>query len=865
MLDAINTKPPKLDKEQQQRLDTAKREASRPPVHEELSRFLNRISEDIEALDRAKRLNLFRQMIKAHQYMDGNFYGYVDANCEWRQREKAPDEVWYSDNQIYPYFRAALMELSRTQTEILVNAPPGSSDELVAAAKFAKSRVDANRDRTYNARLLQTRNAYALLNGIVLMYTYMDYGSGGSERMPKLEKQESEGKTVRMCANCSRMVPDPVDLDSDEKRSPKCPSCGSEMMSEMSMSDGPEVIIGYDDVKTGQNQWTVPNPVSVIFLMTASCIEETPFIKWKQLILRSVLQASFPGISLPKTGITSTELRYINNQETNTPASSGSTLFGAAEPDGSSRELEPVEFERHWLDYPVYCDIKFEEDADLGGGKTLKANQKLGELFPNGLYFSRCGTLILEVKGEDKNRKWSASPYGIRPGTLYGTGSSVALADQEVLNDLESVKMANAFANGVPREFVNPDRISELSADPAIPTVLTPGLNEGNIIGNAYAQAPATTLSPEIYGLSERRESAIQNKIGALSSTGQGGLADAKTWGDTATAISIRRDMAVGRFSPDLELMADELDRKQAIQFIKNEKECFTAEQWKGLSGEYGEYGIEAFLNCDIDRDLIFTVSPGSYMPRSDAQTQAKLVQYAQLLPGLMQAQSPELTAYAGEVFGIPESLAGWTSERAFANKLISRFKSLAELFVAQYGDLPDTALFEDTEQGSQPTPALQVAKQINDYSHMPVDVFLDNHDAMMGALRDWRATDEGRDAPNVLIAAVAFRVLLHEQGKAKQMQMVNRSMLVANEPLQEQQQAQQDAAVQAQQGQQDAQAEQADTQMKAQGLEKLAHYADKDEQRQHEADLQKQQQDHDAAMKAADIAAKVATSAPAQ
>jgi hypothetical protein len=52
-----------------------------------------------------------------------------------------PDEVWYVDNQLYPYWRTALMELSRTQTEVIINPAVEGDDELEAAAKFAQGPI----------------------------------------------------------------------------------------------------------------------------------------------------------------------------------------------------------------------------------------------------------------------------------------------------------------------------------------------------------------------------------------------------------------------------------------------------------------------------------------------------------------------------------------------------------------------------------------------------------------------------------------------------------------------------------------------------------------------------------------------------
>lgn len=837
-----------MDSENERRVIDARQAFKRAGLGGKMSAALNRLANDIDELDKEKRLTLFRKQIKAHQYMDGNFYGYVDQDCQWQQKQKGPDEVWYSDNQLYPYLRTALMELSRTQTEVLINVPEGAPDEMIAAAKFAKARYDANRDRTFNARLKQTENCYALLNGITFRYTFAQF-SGRPEKMPRLEQQSGEGETKKLCAMCSRPAIAPVEIDG-QMPAEKCHSCGSEMFLEIGMSERPDTIIGYDKLPTCQNAWIVPNPVGVIVSLQAASIEETPYIKWKQLILRSVLQSKFKGMDLPSTGSESVELRYIANQQKATPSadnSNGGTYEARVEAQ-AGRELELLEFQQVWLDHELYCELKFDEATPLGRGKSLKVGQPLGEMFPDGLYYARCGDLILDVWNEDKNRKWTSSPYGMRPGTMYGSGSHTALSDQEIINDIATIKMANAWSNGVPKEFVDPNVITEISADPTIPTNADMSGVEGNIIGRAYAAAPPMALSAEIYGIGDKSESSIQNKIGAMSGAGAGGLADAQKWGDTATAISIKRDLAVGRFSPDLELMADQLDRMQAYQFLENEQQYFTPQQWSKLKGEYGDEALQAFLKCDIRNDLIVSIAPGSYMPKSDAQVQAKLMSFSQLLPVLAQSQNPELIAYASEVFGIPEWLGGWNSDKSHARKVVKRFEALAELFVSQNGDLMTSDL-EDPQ-------VKQVAQSINDYSQMPVDVFLDDHQAIIDALRDWRATDNGRNAPNALVAAVALRTLIHQAGIAKQKAMLTQTEIEAARPAQEEAAAQQQKALAAQNATDAAARDQADTQTQVQAADKIMEYADRDDKRAADERMLDKKHAHEKAMKTADIIA---------
>ncbi len=827
-----------LDEENRREIDKAKREPARQPVGDQLSAYLKKKADDIESADREKRLNLCRQQIKAHKYMDGNFFGYVNANAEWVDVRKEEGEVWYQDNQIYQYARTSLMEMSRSQTEVVVTAF-SQSEEMQALAKFAKTRVDANRERMLNAQTKQTENSYAFFNGITFRYTYFDFNTPGQrkEKIPRYAKQDAKpGEKVKICVNCHRTQPNTADaakdiLGAEYIDNQKCRCGSSEFIEREGFSDEPDTIIGYDEVPRGRNKVVIPNPVGVIVSLQASKMSESPFAMWKQLIVRAVLEEKYDGIRLPSTG-TSTELRYITSQQVATPGEGGG-LFEAGETgtglytsvDTDRNELELLELRQVWLDYAVYCRKTFDQDMRLSNGKVLRAGEALGTMFKKGLYFALVGDMVLDMWNEDKNRKWTSSPYGIRAGSMYGTGATILLADQELLNDLMRLKMANAWYNGVPREFVDKNLIPELSVDPAIPTNVNPIGENRRIVGTAYDVAPALPLSGEIYALSADRRDSIQGKTGAMSGQGGGGMADAQKWGDTATAISIKRDLAVGRFSPDLQLMADNLDCEQAYQILENEQEFYTDAQLAELAGDTGKDVIAAFRKINIREDLNITTAPGSHMPKSDAQVQSQIMALAQVLPLIMPLGNQELVAHAFEAFGLPERLGAWTSDRAQAQRIVQRYRLLCDEAINQVGDAPSTDLNDPRIN--------QAVAAIAEYANAPIDVFLDNHAALSEAYRDLRASDEGREWSNLLTACIAQRVLEHQAGIAIQQQLVARRAQVAQAPIKEEVEA--DHAKQLEADNAAAEQARADAaeQQQAGMVDKMVEYNDKDQERE--------------------------------
>lgn len=839
--------------ENKRNLDNYKREAEQRERHktdEELSQYLIKKSDEIEMLDREKRLSLVRQQIKGHKYLDGNFYGYVNSNAEWVDIQREEGESWYTDNQIYPYLRTALMEMARSATELTISSSDSTSEDMQNVAKFAKYRYDVNRERTFRALKKQTENSYLVINGISFRYTYADFDhkSARKEKIPRLQKydQKTPAEKVNVCVNCRkpRKSSDAAReiLGDEYSGRDKCPCGSTEFVDVDQMTDQPDVIIGYDELPQCKNAWCVPNPVGITVSMQASCVRESPFLQWKQLIIRSVLENRYRGIRLPSTGTESVELRYITNQVTATPNENSGLFQMETSPYGDNHaddrnELELLEFRQCWLDYAVFCRKTFSTDQTLSNGKVLKAGQELGTMFRKGLYFARCGSVVLDTWNEDKNRKWSSSPYGIRAGSMYGTGASVMYADQETLNDLMRLKMANAWNNGVPREFVDPSRITELSADPAVPTSVNPGMGEGGILDKAYVQAPPQQLSAEIYALSEDRKGAIQNKSGAMSGSAGGGLADTDRWGETATAITIKRELAVGRFTPDLQLTADELDCEQAYQFLENEQDYFTPAQWKKAKGEFSAETVQAFINCDIRNDLNITYVAGSYMPKSDAQVQGKFMALAQLLPALMQVGNPELIANAFEIFGQPNRLGSWNADREEANRVVRRYKALCDTFINEIGDIPSSDLRDPV--------ITQVVAKVAEYANMPIDAFLDNHAALSDAYRDLRSSDEGHEWSNLLTACIAQRVLEHQAGIAIQQQLVARQAQAGQEPIKEEVEADHAKQLEADNAAaEQARADQAEA-AEAEQMDRLVEYNDRDENR----NLQRE-------MKAADLMA---------
>lgn len=736
-------------------------------LNKDFAVFLKDLWRKCEKLNELEWLRIKQNMVKARKYFDGKQYGRVNDSLEWQDFEKRPGEVNYVSNVYHAHIQTALMELSRGDTALTFNHVAKDSRRGQLIAKIADQRYATHKTRLMSALKKQNENLSLLLNGIAARYTFVEWKEEDKDAPDAELRDLAMGllniQSVIVCSVCSKPK---------RENDVMCTNCGSNDFEDLT---DPEVmgtpIPDLKPEKKAFNRYVNPDPIGLTFDIHASDFKDSAYIIWKQVVVSDLLRTQYPSFKITE-GIDSNELKYQYEQMTNVPNVQRMDFFM-----GEKNTKEIAEFCQGWFDPHLYGNISFKEDIKLLSGEVIPKGTKLKRVFPDGLYIARNGENILDVWNESKNDKWTLAPYVTRMGTLVGSGTTVALDSQDIINDLTNLKMASIMQDAFSKEFVNAQYIEpeNIPNDPTERAVVTNLPDGARIVGNAIDRLPPSPLSPDAYNMDSIVQGTMQAQLGTFSSSASG-MPDLKAAQQTYGGMQLMRDITVGRFYPMLAVKADTLDKEQAMQFLINDQKHMSTEQWNQVKGDYGEEAVQAFLNCNLREELVINVTPESFMPEMPSQRLAKTMGYAEFIAQFQVDPSSELAAHVAAQFNIPQHLSGVDAARSKAYAMIDAFKEQASAVADELGDIP-TFNIEDPM-------VAQIAQVIVEAAAMPVSGAMDNTGAMVDAMKDWWSSDEGRNASNALKAAVLLRVREMQMEGVKEAQINQQYALQAQQPM---------------------------------------------------------------------------------
>jgi hypothetical protein len=746
-----------------------------------------------EKLNDSEWLRVKQGMIRARNYYDGRQFGTVNKSCQWVDFPLEPGEEHYTANVYQLHVQTALVEISKGRTQLSFSHINPDSKEGKDIAKIAEQLYKTHRQRLFTAIKEQQENLNLLLSGVGARYTYVR--ESVKDKRPIFGEKDAEGMSAQVCAVCG--------AQSDGQ----CKSCGSDEVAPLEQDAyKTKVVSGYQDQYCMENDWDSVDPIGLLFQFNAQSVKDTPYLIWKQVILKEVLQSRFPEANIVE-GISAPELNDMAGSQNRTP----NTDFGFM----GDADKATAQFDQYWFDLPIYQNYVVKEKATLRNGVTIMPGTKLGQVFPNGLYVSKNNDTILDIWSENKNDKWTICPYMTRLGTMVGGGTSVALEAQDIKNDVINLVMASTMNDAFRKEFVQTqylegENVPNNPYERAIVTNLPEGMK---IVGGVIDALPPTGLSPDAYALDEKADGLMQGQIGSFSGTPMG-MPDIKAVQNTAAGMSMWREQTTNRFWPHLVIRADALDRMQAMQFLKNAKRYYTPKQWEKVKGDYGSDSVKAFLNCDIENELIVEVVDGSYVSVPESIKKADAIEYTTIMANLAGAgitPESELGSYIAQAFKVPKTLVSFDKFYAVAEEMIAKIKTLVDPTLQQLGDIPSANVQLDPI-------ALEMAQLMLTQAEIDVNPIMDNAQGMVEALKDWWVKDEGRQASNLMKASVTLLVLGLEQGGVEKVQ---RDLMLAMQAQQPMVEAQSQMA--AQQAQAEGQGVEAQAQADAEAAERDA------------------------------------------
>lgn len=772
----------------------------------ELIDFLKRTISSIRTLRQADWRTILNAQARCVAYYDDRQYGEA-RDGRWQDYQRRPGDVRPIDNQYKIQVDKLLMEIARAFPDIQATASDPNDTAKVEGAKFAQYRLKTNRKRLLKKKF-RLREAMALLTkAMTWRYTVFNGQAKDSQTIRKPRKgTKTYGQTrsLRTCGLCGgpmkAVTPDAEENDfrnsnADESgTSYKCQSCGSNRVKMVEISaQEREVVEGYDEVKGGCVQTYHIDPCMVrISLAARESVADSPFLWYTQMIARCILEAAYPDYRITNSGHVTDMARYKRDAES-VPSNADQGLYpyqnhsNAEEtPTEGGNQFEELQFDLFWIDPNVYAGRTWKTDQRLRGGRVLKAGQELGTICPDGACIAATSTNeILDVYPEDKNKKWTFCVYGVREWALVGSGTNALLGPQDTRNDLKAYLIANNYYNAGRRESIRAgaytgNRLPAMNEVAVVENVP----DDKPIEGWAHTMAPGNPLPQQSMDLYQSETGAMTEGAGTMSVDTKGTVFANAT--KTATGIAAMRDQAVGRQGPNLMLLTD-MEEEHSYQILEQEQENFSPERFMTMANQsvtaedtdgsitFSAEGVEAFMQMDIRADLDISAVEGSWMPRTEAEKQAKLQAFGSFAAEITEKmgadpRGQELIAMAADVFGVPLKVDGWSATEHVAAARIRALADTCGTLDKRGLKLPPVMAGEDDED--KPTPEL-VAQVIASTPDAFIDNELDNHALFYAFYQEWWASDEGQSCSSLMRAVIKAEAILHRKGmvfKAQQM-----------------------------------------------------------------------------------------------
>lgn len=738
-----------------------------------LLEFIKNTTRKVENEDASERLEILKQQNRCQAYYDDRQSGKWNDIGEWEATPYDPDVLVFFDNRYKEQVDKLQMEMARSAVDLESNPVDQTDSKKVEAAKFFKSRIDANRRRlfTQHPEFVLAENMSLLIKTITFRYVYFDANAkeGPKEKRPTFGKLSlGEDKNLNLCAVCG--VQRSEDAETPNDAPTPCPKCGSTGVKNISTSPVEiEVPNGEEEVPCGLVRCAHVDPTMVQVSLNARNmdISSSPYLVWTQMVERGKLELMFPDRVIPTSDDRDEQQKYRRDNEI---AVSNSSAWGFRSDSSSlqtkgGEQFERLKFKLIWIDSWVYGDYKTQktEGERLPDGRTLPPDVPLIQFFPNGMCIAKVGDTPLMLYSEDKNKKWSMCVYGLREHAIHGSGTNSLIPIQNNINDLLSYRMKNAYDNTARREFFAENKISGDNLPTVDQACGVTNLEQGDTLPSAvYGQAPGIPLPPEVVQLAEEQKGSLQEQAGTSSLSMAGTSAESQALG-TATGIAAIRDMAVGRIGPSLMLKAA-MEVETAFQCAELEQKNYSPQHLFALAGlkpdapagnlGFTADGVEEFINSDLRADFIITPIQGSWMPTTEQEKKADALAMADVAS---KVENPEILSNVARVLKQPLQIGGWGATEREASRRLEEFGKVATLLASHVGVLDEMA-----------TIVLTQAK------NAAMSVEMDDHPVFMKFYREWWVSDEARNAPSVLKRAVEMRYIEHKDAMVENVQDAN-------------------------------------------------------------------------------------------
>lgn len=477
---------------------------------------------------------------------------------------------------------------------------------------------------------------------------------------------------------------------------------------------------------------------------------------------------------------------------------------GQDQPSTKQTPDDLVEVRDFYMTPQMYDLEELDESFTLDDGKatrfSVKIGQTIGEGVFNGQPFSEppvlcirtVGNVILDIFPADFREMFIYISFLSNPSMFWGLFLTEMLPLQDDVNYMYTVQMFHTKRNARTTKVLNSGSFDPEDVEKDVVLTKDPLPYDVNI-NNTFGIIPAVPLNNAPMELISTIM-AVKGDIGGVTPAMQGAAAPDETY----SAQRQQKEQSMGQLTPFLRSIA--LGKVSwTLRQLKEAQDNWSEEDFNfllKLNGDWDDEYIEAFLNCNLDTDIIIDYEKGSESPRNLLDREMALRQFMQDVMALAQ-------------------MTGQPMKQDLADEILLRIKQFTQVDVdvanteaemrladARYDKI--LALIDGMElpEGTPPEVVQLMAAQMVNTPDLTPSQFEDAT-TEIEFFKDKITSELSQDAPNfMLIACCEAQINMHLQVAVQMAARTAQMEMEAQAPLQEQQMQMQQEQVAAQQQQ---------------------------------------------------------------
>lgn len=475
--------------------------------------------------------------------------------------------------------------------------------------------------------------------------------------------------------------------------------------------------------------------------------------------------------------------------------------------DSSDMPVEVREVRDIWITPSMYLNVELTEDLVLKDAEgKIRFKVKQGQTYAQGIFegkpfeeppvlcFRLVGESLVDIYPSDFREEFFYVTFLSNPSTFWGLFYTELITLQDIVNYVLTIQMYHIRRNAITsivydRESFDPEAFNE----DLIPTKR--GLPPDTDIKTRFNVVPALTMSGEPMQMLQ----AVMASKGDITQV-QPAMVGESQPGQPYAAQLLQKQQSLG-------LLASASLSKAAAKVcwakrnLKLAQEYWTdedTEELLNLNGEWTEDTIDAFLNCDIETDLIIDFVQGSEIPTTLMERELKLrqtlmdiTQLASIDPTLVKPETMnELLMEILQAGGIDLDINNTESDLRLAE---SRYDKLLEM-VKGVPSTPDPMANDMLARQALSSPVFRAYP-------------FEGHSAIISFYQDKATQEASKNEPNFLVlACLQGMIAAQMQAQVQQGQLMMASQVAIQQPMmQAQSQMAQEQQAASQQGEMEA------------------------------------------------------------